>query len=186
MCRFIIAVLPAGTDTEALRGVFRAHGRGFDQYANPALSGQLGRGECCFLTTPGHCDCGTPLGASCENDADAARDRRKAHIGRLRRRGWSEARIARALSQHDEAVTRERGYPGHATPPTSLAQWLALLDESLTATRTPWLGLMLNMYGGNVESEQLELLGRESVERKRRTGETLAAMREGVLYEFQR
>lgn len=186
MCQFITAVMPADADAEALRKIFRAHGRAFDEYVNATLAAQLSDGERCVWTTPGHCDCGTPLGAHPEEKVAAAEHRRNGQLARLRRRGWSEAKIARAMAQHDVAEARERIYRTGELPPTSLAQWLALIEAALSVNATPWLGLLLKTYGGDVGSEDIVLSGREIVDRSRRGEQTLASMREGVLYEFRR
>ncbi|TXH65277.1 MAG: hypothetical protein E6Q88_14105 [Lysobacteraceae bacterium] len=186
MCQFITAVMPADADAGALRKIFRAHGRAFGEYANPALMAQLPRGERCVWTTQGHCDCGTPLGAYPKEKVAATEHRRSERIARLRRRGWSEAKIARALDQHDAAEARERIFRGQEPPPTSLAQWLALIEAALNTKATPWLGLLLNTYRGDVESEAIVLLGREVVGHGQHREQTLAAMRHGTLYEFRR
>jgi len=63
MCHFISAVLPGSADLSALAGVMAHHGRALKPQRNPALEAQLQAGEQLLLTTAGHCDCGTALGA---------------------------------------------------------------------------------------------------------------------------
>jgi hypothetical protein len=78
MCHFISAVLPSSADLSALAGVMARHGRALKPQINPVLGAQLQAGEQLLLTTAGHCDCGTALGALERNAA------RLESLGRLR------------------------------------------------------------------------------------------------------
>lgn len=63
MCLFITAVLPASASYARLDRIAIEYDRQFDPLHNESMEKQLLRSERYFLTTPGHCDCGTSLGA---------------------------------------------------------------------------------------------------------------------------
>ncbi len=58
MC-FYIALIVRGGDASTIDQVLRKHGRQARQIANASLASALAPGEAQFLTTVGHCDCGT-------------------------------------------------------------------------------------------------------------------------------
>lgn len=83
MCFFISAFLPISANISVLAGVM-------DPQSNPALEAQLQPGQRLLLTTAGHCDCGTALGAFERKAALLERRRRsdERKEASLRRRGW--------------------------------------------------------------------------------------------------
>lgn len=107
MCTFITAVLPASADADAVAAIFRAHGRAFIPGAMYATrAGFLAAGERAFHTTLGHCDCGTPLGRA---TLSSGRDPSGDMAARLRRKGWSKAKIARAVDSARKPMRDRRG-----------------------------------------------------------------------------
>lgn len=177
MCHFITAVVSAEADLTALETIFRAHGRAFSAHPDDFLIGPLAPGERCFWTTRAHCDCGTPLGGA-HRTASRVRDPKIA-ASRLRRKGWSDARIARALAQRDEASRRERG---HADDQTTLAEWCELIRDALGSGAVSALGLLLHWRG----NEDVIVLESREVSRSGQVNEAvLAAIRENVVYEFR-
>lgn len=182
MCTFITAVLPASADADAVAAIFRAHGRVC--VARPADAGEsraLATGERLFHTTPTHCDCGTPLGRSTWG---SGRDKSADMAARLRRKGWSEAKIARAVMQRAEADARPprpRGEPA----PTSLAEWVALIDAVLASRATPSLGLYWENTPG-ADDDSVSSTPRVRIPRSSLDDAVLAGMAEGVIHAFER
>ncbi len=132
MCRYISADLPGSADLSALAGVLARHGRALKLQRNPALEAQLRPGEQLLLTTAGHCDCGTALGALERNAAGLERRRRSLDRKEvtLRRRGWSEARIRRWRNQqqtHGPGLRLQAG----------MTDWERLLSDMLRQPGTP-------------------------------------------------
>lgn len=60
MC-YYIALVVQGSDAATIDGVLRPHGRQAKPFGNESIRGALVPGEAQFLTTVGHCDCGTAL-----------------------------------------------------------------------------------------------------------------------------
>ncbi len=201
MCQYITAILPNDVDSAAIAAVFRTHGRACEAYVNAALAAQIGDAERSYCTTVGHCDCGTPLGSvdvaaaprGGDDDADPedadpeTEDVSQAHAieaARLRRKGWSEAKIARALAQRDQALARPRVRRGEQQQ-TSLNQWRTLILETLATSRTAYVGLLLHHYHGSINNEEIALRSREIVRANDLNEAKLAAMREDTIYEFR-
>jgi hypothetical protein len=182
MCLYITAVLPAAADGSALAGIAARHGRVLKPLLNPAVQARLEAGERYFLTTPGHCDCGTALGAirRHEEHAEASHSKADAEERKLRRKGWSEAKLARWKAQrtdHEQSVQRK------AEREESTLPWLLLLDEMLQSGATPFVGLLLHFYAGSVAEEDVQISNREVLRRSALGPAKLGRTREDVLYE---
>lgn len=180
MCRFITAILPAGADTAALAAIAHRHKRARSPYAHPGLLAQLAADERGWLTTVGHCDCDTPLGRQRNS---AAREHDDAAM-KWRRKGWSEAKIARALQQRDDGERRRLDKQA-AGGTTGLASWRALLEEALTEGSIDTFGLLIHQYTGKLD-EAFLLQPPQSVALHEATDAFLSSMQEDTLYRFHR
>ncbi|MEQ1513028.1 MAG: hypothetical protein ABL934_10160 [Lysobacteraceae bacterium] len=183
MCRFITAILPKAADIAEASAVFREHGRACHVYVSASLAAQIGNAESICHTTAGHCDCGTPLGSTATGAASDDRGTREIEVARLRRKGWSESKIARMLVQRDEAGARPRA-PGQGQ--TSLGEWCALIHAVLASPRITYVGLLIHEYRGDINDEEVALQGRQTVRAKDLDEATLASMRDDTIYEFRR
>lgn len=175
MCRFITALVHADADLAALQAIAQRHGRRLLPTSNPSIERECGPGLRYCLTTPEHCDCDTPLGAR-------LRERTKDPVEaaqRMRRKGWSEAKIERALAQRQSA--RE----AHAPSQDPCAPWLALIRDVLTQTRSTRFGLLMHWYGGPLEDD-IVLSDRQSLPLAELNTQLLGQLRDDVLYEFRR
>jgi hypothetical protein len=179
MCRFISAILPASADITALIAVAERHGRSLRPQSNPSVRKKLKAGENCFLTTAGHCDCGTPLGAH----AASATDDTHAQIRKLRAKGWSETKIARWREQRGEHQVQKAATARSASE-AGIAQWQGFLSEALARSDTPYLCLLIHMYSGALDGD-IELLDRQTVKLQEADTAFLDTMSEDVLYEFR-
>lgn len=182
MCHYVTAVLPESADLEALGAIAAAHGRQFRPLANPSIERRLLEGERYFLTTLGHCDCGTAFGA---RNAPAGRRRLDpaAETTRLRAKGWSEAKIARALSQKAGAASRAKAARA-ARDRSASTDWVRFVHDVLSSKATPYVGLLLHWYSGAL-STRIELAGREAVPGAAVAESVLLDAKEDVLYVFR-
>ena len=180
MCHFITAVLPGSSDHTLLASVAEKHGRNLKPQRNPSIEEQLNAGERYFLTTRGHCDCGTDLGVlrRQEKSLERRETQAKGQEEKLRREGWSEAKIARWSEQKAQHLAKPLTAP-------AATDWDELLKEMLKSGRTPFVALLLHWYDGPLEG-RIQLKGREAVKADDLTPEILGRMKEDVLYEFQR
>ena len=194
MCTFITAILPVEVDRAALETRLHAHRLRLQPQANPGLARQLQAGESAFLTTWGHCDCGTPLGcafARAGKSSGRPEDRPAVEARKLRRKGWGEAKIARALSQREDADVRDarveagRTAAGEGADTLGAEAWLQCLRAVLTSGDTPWIGLLHHLYDGSVDRE-FALQGRERWSVATLDADALARMREDVVHVIAR
>jgi hypothetical protein len=181
MCHYITAVLPRSADHSGLDALAREHGRQFKPLSNPGVQAQLQSDEQYFITTTGHCDCGTPLGALLQG-AGRSPDW-AAQEQRLLRKGWSKAKVARALAQKQEDL-RASSETSATSNLMAVSSWVSFIGAVLGSGKTSHLGLLLHMYSGSIESH-IALAGREVVRSTELTGELLGRMKEDVLYVFR-
>ena len=140
MCHYITLIVPTD-DTTALAAIMKRHGRGAWAADNPSLAKVLRPGDRQYMMARS-CDCGTVLGQQLDDAAVAIKADNEA--ARLRRKGWSEARITRALPR-----------------PDSLDLWVAILADLATGLRLPHAGLFVHFYSGGIETEDLTVTRRE-------------------------
>lgn len=192
MCQFITAILPNDADAAELAAAFHRHGRVCTAYVNATLAAQIGSAESTYYTTPGHCDCGTPLGSAASEavmdarDAGDGRDAREIEVARLRRKGWSESKIERALMQRGEARSRPVSPRRGEQLQTSLDVWSALIREALASPHTAYVGLLLHDYRGDINSEEIALQERQVIRVGKLSEATLASIRADTIHEFRR
>ena len=180
MCHYITAVLPPSVQTSSIANIFRKHGRSLRPLESESIQAQLRPGESYFMTTNGHCDCGTGLGASLRPGRSRRRDHLDRQMEQLRRKGWSAAKVAKWLQQHDEqqiARSRQGDLSG------GIDTWVALLDEVMASGSTASLCLLLHSYSGPL-SEPIKLSARKSMSKEEITARALSGIEEDVLYEF--
>ncbi|QSX73505.1 hypothetical protein HIV01_009530 [Lysobacter arenosi] len=181
MCHYVTAVLPKHADHDHLDGIARKHGRQFRRLSNPSIEAQIEPDEQYFITTVGHCDCGTPLGALAQGSTGAPDW--LVLEQRLLKRGWSKAKVARSIAQkQDDFLTAAAS--SASTNLKEVASWLDFIGAVLGSGRTSHLGLLLHMYSGSIES-RIELAGREVVRASGLTADVLGNMKEDVLYVFR-
>lgn len=120
MCTFI-TLIAACDDIDRINALLatldrRGHARRAERVDTPGLRPLLGPQEREYALIRGFCDCGTYLGhaRSVTSDRGAARE---TDIARYRRKGWSEARIARAMADKDRAAARAPRRPPNEEPP---------------------------------------------------------------------
>lgn len=181
MCTFITAVLPASADIDTVAAIFRAYGRVcVPRSMGASQAHALAAGERLFHTTPTHCDCGTPLGRSTWR---SGRDKSGDVAARLRRKGWSEAKIARAVAQRAEADARPPR-PGGEPAQTSLAEWVALIDAVMASRATSSLGLYWDNVDGAFDAPPPTV--RVRVASSSLDEAILAGMPGGIIHDFVR
>ncbi len=179
MCYLITATLPPEADAGAISSIAKRFGRGWEQFATLYIARQLRPGETYYLATRGWCDCETGLGIvkrfRPQDDADA----KAAHF---RKRGWSAAKIARALANRQAALAR-RPDRWRQVGEKDAGRWLEFLYATAGSGITPSLGLLLHFYDGAVEDAEFDF-EREKASLAKIDAGKLLNMEEDRLYEF--
>jgi hypothetical protein len=173
MCHFITATLAAEDGRSAVAIVAARFARVWEPLENPYVTAQLRRGEQYFLTTRGHCDCGTGLGAARRGPS---LDRQ---IQKLKRKGWSSAKIERSLA--DKAGARKKKQAARRVQSDC---WEQIIPSILVEAGVRHVGLLLHWYSGNLASERIEIVRQERVPAAQISAEFLSQIEEDVLYEF--
>ena len=107
MCTFITTVVPDSADEDFMRTSADAWGLGWDVVHNRHVAAQLRNAERHYSTTRKYCDCDTPLGSLGSFQRGRQEDPTE-KIPLLRKRGWSEAKIARWLEDKGRAAGHRR------------------------------------------------------------------------------
>jgi hypothetical protein len=185
MCHFITATLPQTIERKSVRAIFKSHGLAFKVITNPHVQAQIDPEDLYILTTTGNCDCGTILG-SLSRGGEAGTGNYKTQIKKLRKQGWSEAKIQRWVSEKEqlqEKQERENAILA-AQGEAEASRWLDFIRVLLTSGLTPRVGLLLHTYQGGIESERLEISQTAELQLAYLTPEFLMSIEEDVLYEF--
>ena len=142
MCTFITTVVST-SDDEAVFAAFKRHGRTAEVSQSRLLEGLLEPGERAYISWGrSGCDCGTPLGALFQRERDHEAEALKARE-RLKAKGWSESKIARALAESSKAAMRP-----HPRRPTDVGEWEAIIGDLRAATGARRIGVLLHEDGG--------------------------------------
>ncbi len=154
MCHFVTLIVPTH-DAEAVAAVMNRHGRAATPVDNPSIRKVLREGERQYLTTRGHCDCGTVL-APRHDTIGAFEEKLAREAARWRKKGWSEAKIARAIEDRRKADARPDGGGCDGTE-----LWSAVLRDLGAELELPCAGLFVGWYSGAIDSEAFDAVRRE-------------------------
>jgi hypothetical protein len=168
MCHFVTLIAPT-ENADAVRAVLERHGRAASPIDNPSVRKILRDGERQYLTTSGHCDCGTVL-APRHDTSEAFEDKLAKELARMKRKGWSEAKIARAIQGRRKADARPSG--GRSD---SLELWNAALHDLGEALNLPYAGLFVRFYSGAIATEAFNA-SRRQVQKSEQWQEALGSM----------
>lgn len=156
MCHYITLVVRGGGARE-IDQVLRRHGRQAKLLANPSMARVLEPGEAHFLTTVGHCDCGTALVRAPLGQVGAPTQQ----AGRRAQARWSQAKIERWLSERQRADERAQKRR-HANAPDSVDLWSRIVMDLMSTPRVQQAGLLVHFFAGDIEDEPIEAI-RETV-----------------------
>jgi len=159
MCHFVTLIAPT-EDADSVRAVMERHGRAAAPIDNPSVRSVLRDGESQYLTTRGHCDCGTVLAP--RHDAPETLEEKLAKEAvRMKRKGWSETKIERAIADRRKADARPAGGGSD-----SLELWNAVLDDLCGDLKLPYAGLFVRFYSGAIATEAFKASRRQVPDRR--------------------
>ena len=185
MCPFVTAVIGGGADLSRLNAIAHKHHRWFTPLVNDSVEPHLRKDESYVSTLARRamCDCGTGLGWLPSELARAPKPvGGDAEIAKLRRKGWSEAKISRWLeSRTHDRRTWNPPSPEQLASDTQNDSWLALAEEVLAERGVSSFGLMVHWYRSGLEN-RIPFKGREEVALSRAA---LASMEDCRLYVFR-
>lgn len=182
MCTFI-TLIAATNDLERVNAILstrdrRGHVRRAERVDTPALRVLLTAEEKEFVVSRATCDCGTFLGHAVKGTDEPATER-AADIARYRRRGWSDARIMRAIA--DKERTEEHS-PRRA-PNEDAAYWIELLTALAVGLGLKRVGLMHHFYRSGPGQEPA-MAARQDAGRIEDAALILPGMADAVIHDF--
>jgi len=188
MCDFITATLPANTDAKRAAGIFARHKLGFKEIENDSVRKYLEAGDLYILTTRGHCDCGTVIGSHYRDPQPAAEKKEqflKRDIEKLKKKGWSQAKIDRWLKEAELTADKEKRGEELADEYEArfASDWVAFIQDILTSKVADRVGLLVHSYSGGL-SARIPIAGKKQVNLKELNENVLLQMSEDVIYEF--
>ena len=179
MCLFVTAVLPTSADLQKATDVAKSFQRKFAPLHSP-LRTQLKPDESYYFTTIGHCDCDT--GFACEGAVpsvvtDPAVETEK-KVSSFRRQGWSQTKIDRWLAQ------REQQDKHGDTKLADCERWRDFIAALTQSRCAPYLGLLIHMYEGSLESEDFPIFSRTRLRLHDLNPEIISKLHRDTLYVF--
>lgn len=185
MCLYITATLPGDANPDCVAPIFKSYKLSFETVSNPYVLEQLHPGDAYFSTTSSHCDCGSALGSLGRFKGDEPEGYER-ELKKLRRKGWSEAKIQRWLEQKEQTKEKHvREDETLAEGNTPVAQhWVDCISQVLSSKCTDRVGILLHFYHVDVEGERVKILGQERIKLEELTPRLLMEMKEDIVYEF--
>lgn len=151
MCFYISLIVRGGAPSD-IDQVLRRHRRRAKPVANASIAGALASGEAQFLTTVGHCDCGTALAPVSVDPAGKQSDQ----AAKLAKKGWSQSKVERWLADRAKAEAKSEE-SRHANTPDSVELWSRIVGDLMSAPGVQQAGLLLHFYSGDLEEEAIDL-----------------------------
>lgn len=180
MCTFI-TLIAASDDLARINAILatldrRGYARRAERDDTPSLRPHLALDEREYMLVRPPCDCGTFLGNALRHNTDPEAAR-AADLARYRRKGWSEARIARAMAD------KHRDRPSRSHPNEDAAYWIKLmtvLSEGLGLSQLALMHHFRNRDAGPAPDAVARRDGGAVAD----ATETLARMPDGVIHDF--
>ena len=187
MCHFITATLPAEADVERVRQIAKSHCLAWVPADNPKVAAQLRAGELYFMTTHGHCQCGTPLGELRRHEKPEEPGYTR-QLSKLRQKGWGKAKIERWLEQKHRNKEKRQRVVEHvkADRAAQVDRWISFFSTVIEVGASSNVGLLLHFYRSGPKTEDVKIARRDRKSVDTLLADDLLAMEEDVLYEFTR
>jgi hypothetical protein len=182
MCVFITAVVPADTDLRASRPLLGKYGMSFKRIINPFIEAQLVEGELFVRATRLGCDCDSILG-SARNREEDVRAVGNRDIEKLRKKGWSQEKIERWLSEKSRSITSHH-QKVRGKRDEEITRWQDFIGAFLSEGIAKRLGLLMHDYNGLLEEEQFRIESVEHISLSKKLEDQLITMNQNVLYWF--
>ncbi|MBX9721691.1 MAG: hypothetical protein K2X81_09875 [Candidatus Obscuribacterales bacterium] len=181
MCRFITAVVPADADLQASTPLLDKYDMSFKEVKTSFVGAQL-ESDRYVRATRSACDCDSVLGsASPQREAEQTTIPHSTNIEKLRKKGWSQHKIERWLSEKSGSLDR-RQQQDKSKHDAELTQWCEFISALLLSGFTKRLGLLLHMYKGSIDDERIRIKRIEHLSLSEQLDNELLSMDEDVLY----
>ncbi|MEM7370895.1 MAG: hypothetical protein AAF587_19930 [Bacteroidota bacterium] len=159
MCHYITAILPAHADLQAINAIGKSYGVSFSTLGNEHIERQLQSDQQYLWKESKFCDCGTSFGAfACYQHTHP--DTSLKDIKKLRKKGWSEAKIQKWLD--NKARSKQKNERSEEWSKKTYEQdarvWIQFLTDLASENICGYLGLLFHWYRGGIESERIDIV----------------------------
>ncbi len=186
MCHFITCLVAPGVSLIELQPLCNKHGMLFGPIENSFVRAQIPPGHY-VRATQSVCDCGTPLGSlSAKHNSKSLAEGENAHaasVAKLKKKGWSQAKIDRWLGEKETASERTSLQRANSSG-ADLKSWCEFILAYLKASEGEALGILLHWYHGSLDNEKISIQSIERIPLTEELEKNLLSMREDVLYLF--
>lgn len=186
MCHFITCLVAPEVSLLELQPLCNKNGMLFMPIENSFVCAQIPSGQY-VRATQSVCDCGTPLGSlSARHNNKSLAEGESAHatsVAKLKKKGWSQAKIDRWLGEKETASERSSLQRAHSCG-ADLKNWCQFIKTFLPANPGKALGILLHWYSGSLEDEKIEIKSIERIPLSEELEKNLLSIREDVLYLF--
>jgi hypothetical protein len=188
MCHFITGLIDKQVSLDDLNKVGNDYAITFNKCDNDFVKAQLKRNEEYSVKRTKYCDCGTQLGLATRTDTPDATRIEKREVDKLKKKGWSEAKINRWLADREKTIEKDKIRYDRIVNGVHLdiENWIEYLKKIFTSTKVQHFGLLLHWYKGGLENERIKLKDRIKVKVSELTPDILLNMEEDVVYEVRR
>ena len=184
MCHYITGSISGKVTVEELNTVGQEFGLQFETCPNEFVKNQLKSEESYIWKRCKYCDCGTLLGSLSEKNTQQAKKADESEIKKLRRKGWSEAKIQRLMNERNKKEERytEDLEQRKTSAQNGIQEWIDFCKKLFEITPIKTFGILLHWYGGGISNERINLKGRISIDKSELTAKNLLEIEEDTLY----
>jgi hypothetical protein len=190
MCYFITAILPSDANLDRMRELAHAHHLKLEAVHNPHVKEQLKPNEHQYVTTMGHCDCGTMIGAATRQESHHAEPNIQRKIKSFKDQGWSASKVDRWIRQHEQMNDRKdrvrkdrvRDWSGECN--VGIEEWLSFLHNIRASKAAKYICVLLHHFSGGFDDEPIQLSGRHRLAMDEANHSDFLNMEQDALYEF--
>ena len=191
MCHYITGTFESSKiGIEHINAIGKDFGLQFVDCKNDFIHAQLDSKEHYIAKVSKYCDCGTPLGSWNKEHVKSiqrAQRSQEAEIEKLKKKGWSAAKIERFLTNRDKN-NEKRGLSSqqqYEKATEDIQQWVNFINQLLSKTSIETFGLLLHFYSGSIENERIKI-SRKQVAFNDLLDKILIEMDEDTLYLIQK
>jgi hypothetical protein len=184
MCHYITGTISGEVTVQELNSVGQEFGLQFETCPNEFVQKQLKSGESYIWKRCKYCDCGTPLGTLNAKNIKRTKGISEAEIEKLKRKGWSEAKIQRFLNdknkkeeQNDKDLEQMK-----LSAENGVQEWIDFCKKLFETVPIDTFGILLHWYERGISNERITLNGRTLIDRSELAAKKMLEIEEDMLY----
>ena len=184
MCHYITGIISGKVTVQELNSVGQEFGLKFETCPNEFVQKQLENGESYIWKHCNYCDCGTLLGSLNEKNIKRTKNVSELEIGKLKRKGWSEAKIQRFLNdknkkaeQNDKDLEQRK-----LSSENGIQEWVDFCKKIFETIPINTFGILLHWYKRGISNERIMLNERILIGKSELTAKKLLEIEEDTLY----